>query len=173
MPQIALTQGQFAKVDEGDLKRIALHRWHIVRVTGGLVYAATTLNGKRVYMHRFILKTKSDEYVDHINHDGLDNRRSNLRIVSQSINLANARRQQNNRTGFRGVVHYRRGWKAQVKYQQQLVQSNQILDKKRAALLRDEMARQLFGPSIFLNFPDEREEWAIEEAKRLIKNQIK
>ena len=57
-------------------------------------YAIATVkadNGGRttVYMHRLVTAAQPGEQVDHINHDGLDNRRDNLRAVSQSVNQQN------------------------------------------------------------------------------------
>lgn len=72
---------------------------------------------QKPYVHRMILDAPSGMVVDHINGDGLDNRRSNLRIVTQSENLQNRRGPMtNSRSGIRGV--FRRSdcdrWEAQV-----------------------------------------------------------
>jgi hypothetical protein len=53
-------------------------------------------------MHRFILGYPNDQ-VDHVNHDTLDNRRCNLRVVTQSQNMANAGLRKASITGFKGV----------------------------------------------------------------------
>ena len=116
---------------------------------------------------------KKGEYIDHINHDGLDNRKENLRLVSQTENLANARLADNNTSGYRGVIRYRGKWKAQVKYHQRLMQSNEIIDKHFAAQVRDAMAYALFGNIAFFNLPKEQvSNKAVAEAERLLVNQL-
>jgi HNH endonuclease len=55
-------------------------------------------------LHRLLLRCPRHLHVDHIDHNGLNNRRSNLRSVTRSINQLNHRMQTNNTSGFRGVV---------------------------------------------------------------------
>ena len=76
----------------------------------------TDANGKRVRvkLHRWIMKTPDDLKVDHINHDTLDNARSNLRNVTSSVNSQNRRLHKGNTSGFRGV-HWGDGkWQASI-----------------------------------------------------------
>lgn len=63
-----------------------------------------------IRMHRFILGLEKGNplNVDHINHDTLDNRRSNLRIATCSQNSMNRKKYRNNSTGFKGVSFYKR-----------------------------------------------------------------
>jgi hypothetical protein len=73
----------------------------------------------RVRMHRLVLGLNSDKkvFVDHINHNTLDNRKSNLRIVTNSQNLQNLRVRSNNKSGVRGVCYIksRKKWIAEVR----------------------------------------------------------
>lgn len=59
--------------------------------------------GKRLYMHRLLLDAPEDMQVDHKNQDGLDNRRSNLRLATPSQNQMNKKMMKNNTSGYRGV----------------------------------------------------------------------
>lgn len=81
--------------DSVDEKIVSSSKWYITTNGKGLHYAARTefIDGKKkiIYLHRKIMKAGPGEEVDHINHDGLDNRRSNLRLVTHSQNLVNAR----------------------------------------------------------------------------------
>lgn len=104
MTSIPLTQEKFALVDEEDADLLKW-KWQVSRMgskTKPLWYATRT--GKypdgrtgKIAMHRVIMTRvhgspiKRHEIVDHINHDGLDNRRSNLRLVSRKENLMNCR----------------------------------------------------------------------------------
>ena len=67
-------------------------------------YYAKTKDGP---MHRIIMRPFSSKlFVDHINRNGLDNRRKNLRVVDISINNRNARIRKDNKTGYKGISEY-------------------------------------------------------------------
>lgn len=61
--------------------------------------------GPKIYLHRFITNVPKGMVVDHINGNKLDNRRENLRICTQSENMANHPRNANNKSGFKGVFY--------------------------------------------------------------------
>jgi hypothetical protein len=172
---IQLTNGQVALIDEGDLFTLSKFDWLSVSAGKGLIYAYTQINNKTVYMHRLIMGEPLGLYVDHRNRNGLDNQRENLRITTQSVNIANAGMFENNTSGYKGVVKYRKGWKAQIKFHQKTIQSNMLNSKMDAAILRDELVRQLFNSEkVWLNLPETCNlEWAMREAARLIQNQLK
>lgn len=68
-------------------------------------YVSKSANsGEALYLHRLLTGSPSGKVVDHINHDGLDNRRGNLRVVDNAANMQNRRGpQRNSRTGVLGV----------------------------------------------------------------------
>lgn len=119
---ISLSRGKVALVDEADYERvIGLGSWYVLTSNSDRCYAMRHLsrNGKpqkAILMHRFILQATPDQEVDHINGNGLDNRRSNLRFVTRSINVANSKLRSDNRSGCRGVSFRkdRRKWVAQI-----------------------------------------------------------
>lgn len=105
--------------DEVDAELVAAHRWHVRRGTHtNYVSRSTATNGKRqcVYLHREIMQAPQGVEVDHINGNGLDNRRVNLRLVSHAANLAN-NRQAPGISGFKGVwpSHNSSRWVAVIK----------------------------------------------------------
>lgn len=98
-----------ALVDEDDLPLVQYHSWrrhnnHSSRGIVGNIYAIARADGHAILMHRVVLGLvfKDGKQVDHINRDGLDNRRSNLRIVSQTLNNLNCIRPLPS-TGFVGA----------------------------------------------------------------------
>lgn len=101
MAQVALTRGMVAIIDDADIALVAESSWS-ASAAKQTFYAKAKIKGRTYSMHRIVLDAKPGEIVDHINGNGLDNRRANLRIVSASLNAANCRRRIS-RTGFRGV----------------------------------------------------------------------
>lgn len=97
-------------IDEEDLARVKSlgYTWHYFRANGE-PYIVNTLVGddgkrKRVYLHRVINECPDDKVVDHINHDTLDNRKSNLRNVTASANQQNRKgANSNSLSGIRNV----------------------------------------------------------------------
>ena len=79
----------YAKVDNDDINKIMQYKWHI-KQSLNTKYATTHIDGnKKILMHRLILGYDGDLDIDHINHDGLDNRKCNLRIIIHSLNIMN------------------------------------------------------------------------------------
>lgn len=86
---IALTQGQVMLVDPQDAD-LALKHWWSTIPGRNTAYAGRAPNGRgMVYIHREILSNPTDGQVDHIDRDGLNNTRENLRVVSVSANQHN------------------------------------------------------------------------------------
>ena len=106
MVTIPLTQGKFALVDDDDAEMCSHFGWFINK-TRKIKYATAYIpqsghNGKYVLLHRLISRFRS-EYVDHINGNGLDCRKKNMRLATKSQNQRNRRLNENNKTGFKGV----------------------------------------------------------------------
>lgn len=105
--ELYLSQGKTCKVEVPDipLVRKFLHRWSVQVQKPGLAYVKADFDGHSFYMHRYIMSYQRGKcgflehvripdslVVDHINGDGLDNRRSNLRIVTRITNRHNTAR---------------------------------------------------------------------------------
>lgn len=88
---IKLTKGYETIVDDEDYEELSKHKWYanVGGTAPHLVYARGTINGKKVRMHRVIMKTTENLVVDHKNHDTLDNRKKNLRNCTQKENQEN------------------------------------------------------------------------------------
>ena len=95
---ITLTQGKQTLVDDDDFESLSQCKWFY-----GNGYAARGNGHDTTLMHRVINKTPKGYHTDHINHDKLDNRRENLRTVTNQENQFNALIARNNISGYRGV----------------------------------------------------------------------
>lgn len=133
----------FAQVDWQD-SFVAKHLWHL-RVSRGNVYVETS-GGKS--LHRMIMKPANGNVVDHINGDGLDNRRKNLREVTQSENLRNiAGPQRNSTSGILGVSYHKgsKRWYARIFHEGRTVILGRFLTKEEAAAARLAGEAELWG----------------------------
>jgi len=159
--RIRLTQGQYAIVDVGDHRRLGGYKWFAVRYPRGY-YAIRGMKDasgrqKNMRMHREILEAASDRFVDHINHDGLDNRRVNLRIVTCRQNSWNKRKQRGNCSSrYKGVTWFKRSgkWQARIVRGGKSRLIGYFDDEKAAASAYDAKAEELFGEYAVLNLRD-------------------
>ena len=121
--QIELTQGKIALIDEADWDLVRGYRWYAQK-GGSTYYAQATISreggGQRgILMHRLIIGLNNPKiHTDHIDGNGLNNRRDNLRACSRSENMHNRGAYATNMSGFKGVSwHKQRGkWQAQIKF---------------------------------------------------------
>lgn len=119
MKRIPLTQGRSAIVDDADYEALTAHSWCLSNCSG-ICYAVRgcKIEGKHhtVLMHREIMEAPKGMLVDHINGDGLDNRRCNLRLVTDSQNHFNQRKRKkvtsSKQKGFTGISVTMCGWLA-------------------------------------------------------------
>jgi HNH endonuclease len=109
--EIPLTQGRVALIDDADFALVSGIKWSLLNHShSATCYAKSTTtsdDGRRstLLMHRIILGvTDRNTFVDHANRNGLDNRRTNLRIATRSQNGANRVINLPNKNGLRGVV---------------------------------------------------------------------
>ena len=155
--RIPLTGGHVALVDDEDADRIlAMGAWQ-AQLNGAVIYARKSIwiDGRptSVNMHSVILGAPR---VDHINGDGLDNRRVNLRPVTHGQNIYNQRRRSTNTSGYKGVSHRSSGrWQAYIQAQGRRYHLGTFHDPADAARAYDTAATKLHGQYARLNFPEE------------------
>lgn len=148
-----MTRGFVALVDEADAE-LSAHNWFSSECGKGM-YAARMVvrEGRRgsLHMHRVIaermgLDTRG-QIVDHINGNGLDNRRANLRLASKAVNARNARLPSSNTSGCKGVSFYRKTgkWRAYIKHNGKTYWLGVFTDKEDANQARLQKERELWG----------------------------
>jgi len=107
MKKIKLTQNKYTLVDNEDFEVFNKYTWCAVK-DGNTFYAQKTTSKKdgsttTVRLHREIMKPPKELMIDHIDRDGLNNRRSNLRFCTNTQNQMNSCKNKNNTSGFKGV----------------------------------------------------------------------
>jgi hypothetical protein len=149
MKEIQLTQGKIAIIDDEDYEFLSQWKWCYYK-TGYAIRSAYNKETKRRYsilMHRVIMHTPDGMDTDHINHNTLDNRKSNLRICTHSQNQMNKHKQSNNTSGHTGVSWHKRNhqWQAQIKLNGKYISLGFHDDIDEAIDAYDMKARELFG----------------------------
>lgn len=158
--EITLTRGRFAIVDIEDLD-LGNVKWraHVDKECNS-AYAVrevkdkTRSNGRRTErLHRIVLSRKlgrellPSEFVDHINTNGLDNRRENLRLATKAQNMRNTVLRSTNTSGYKGVRWDKKNkaWVASITYNYKNIYLGLYDLPEEAAEVYANKAKELFG----------------------------
>lgn len=157
--EIKLNEGKTAIVDSGDLEMVAKYNWNVIE-SRNTCYAHTVIGHWVVNLHRYIMSARPGQIVDHINGNGLDNRRSNLRFVTAQQNRMNSVKPRlENATSIYKGVHYEKGgkrkkrWRARIDANGKKKHLGRFATEIEAAEAYDTAAREHFGEFAKLNFP--------------------
>jgi hypothetical protein len=140
MKKISLTQDKYAIVDDSDYVFLNKNKWCLNSRPGRkLSYAkrAITLeNGKQKFisMHSLLIDTPKGMVVDHIDGDGLNNQRKNLRICSHTQNTRNASLSKRNKSGSKGIFWNKTNnkWKVSIGVDKKLLHIGYFINKEEA-----------------------------------------
>lgn len=155
MKQIKLTQGQFALVDDEDFEYLNQFYWQAVK-HGNTYYARRvdkTTKGKRIYMHREITNCPKIMVIDHANRNGIDNQKANLRVCTQSQNMANKLPLKGSRSKYMGVCYHKgsKKWVAQMDSKGKHIYIGLFKTEENAAIAYNIYAERLHGEFARLN----------------------
>lgn len=144
------SQGDEILFDKQDINIINLRKWD----TAGR-YAKAKIKDKTVLLHRLIVDPPANKYVDHINGNTYDNRRSNLRICTNSENQSN-KHVSYGQSEYKGVSRsgdrYRKPWRATIKSKGKTISIGVFWTEEEAARAYDAKAKELFGDFAKFNF---------------------
>ncbi len=155
--KIPLTQGKFAIVDDKDFDYLNQWKWRISEWKGSK-YAVreVRINKKQhtIRMHRLIMKAILGQEIDHRNHNGLDNRKGNLRFCSHKQNLQNSKKRQNCSSKFKGVCwdKIQQQWAVRLGPRLGRIWVGRFDSEIEAAKAYDYKAKEVYGEFAYANF---------------------
>lgn len=163
MKKLLLTQNKYTIIDDRDFKKLSQYKWYAYkhRYTFYAVRNFRIKSGyggqRRIFMHQSILPPPQNKIIDHINGNGLDNRRNNLRLCSFKENCHNRRVGLANSSGYKGVSFHKlnQKWQAQIETSKNGFRKNNYLglfdNIKDAAIAYNGAALKYFGNFAYLN----------------------
>lgn len=154
MIEIPLTQGKVALIDDEDYDLISKFKWCTNKI-GSTFYAATCHSDGRVFhMHSLLLLREHGQDIDHINRDGLDNRRSNLRLVSRSDNNKNSKLRCDSTTGIKRVYWNAKNsnWYARISVNKKWKYLGSFTSKEEAVVARKRAELAIGGYNVEINW---------------------
>lgn len=155
-------------VDDSDYPQLMVWRWNLIINPQGVRYGHrfTTKRGanQHIFIHQVVKAMELEEspidfpyrLIDHRDHDGLNNRRVNLRLASVSQNNCNQRKRKDNSTGYKGVAIFHDRFRSRITFEGRVYYLGVYFTAKEAALAYDVAAIRLHGEFAVLNFPEER-----------------
>jgi hypothetical protein len=160
MKKINLTQGKIALVDDEDFRKVSSYNWTATK-KGSTWYAITNINNgeKRttIYIHQIIMNHKQGDNADHIDHDGLNNQRKNLRKCSKAENNHNRLKRKATSSIYKGVcfapkLNPRNPYLARIKVDGKDKHLGCFDSEEVAAKVYDRAAQKYFGDFAQINF---------------------
>jgi hypothetical protein len=165
--EIQLNDGLIAIIDDGDWPKVSQHKWfagtpnkqgnRYVRAYDKSKYVPKLRKQKFISLHRLIMDAYDRSIlVDHINHDTLDNRRSNLRLATQQENQRNRKCAAKNSSSkyigvFKREFKTKTSWRAGIKYNKKMLWLGHFDREEDASKAYNEAALKYFGEFASLN----------------------
>lgn len=154
--EIQLTKDKVALVDDEDYEFLCQWKWR-ASYEDGRFYAVRMEGFPHrilVRMHRQIMNAPENVEVDHIDTNGLNNTRDNLRLCTRGENACNRNMQKNNKSGYKGVFKVQKTgkYRASIRYNRKTIYLGTFPNPEQAAQAYDEAAKKYFGVFARPNF---------------------
>lgn len=163
IPLNPLNLGLVVMVDDDDYEYLSQWHWN-AQVQKETAYAVRTTKGPKqkdikYRMHRVIMNAPDGVFVDHVDGDGLNCRKENMRFCTRAQNQQNKMKVSKNR--FKGITEHKpRGawkknfpWQARIRVERKLISLGYFATDEEAARAYDAAALKYFGPFAKVNFP--------------------
>ncbi len=146
MKIIYLNNGKEVFVDDSDYEYLNQWKW----TSNGHSVTRFIYEGrvrKILLMHRLILNAPHGTYIDHMDLNGFNNQRSNLRLCTPSQNAANTKKRKTNKSGYKGVCWYKNTnkWMAYIQFNNRRITLGYFKNKKHAIRAYRISAKKYFG----------------------------
>ena len=159
---IRMAQPRYAKVDPADYKRLREYEWFTMKgkntfYARGRVAISKTGKEKLTSLHQKIIEVPKGMVVDHINHDGMDNRRANLRAATRAQNIRNRKKfAKSSGSKYKGIYWKKktRKWEASITFERKKIFLGCFRNEVDTAKAYDRAARKYHGEFASLNFPE-------------------
>lgn len=144
-------EGKFILIDNEDYHKVEGYSINFHHT--GYAVITRKVNGKRkqLRLHRYILDAKDNEWVDHKNHNLLDNRKENLRICNNQQNQFNKLKNKNASSIYKGVRKIPESYQASIKFNGKTYHLGTFKTEKEAAEAYNKKTQELFGEFALLN----------------------
>ncbi len=155
MKEIKLTRNLFTQVDDEDFELLSKLKWN-AKKGRNTFYAARHdyrpgIFDGTIFLHRLLLKVPKGFFIDHIDNNGLNNQKSNLRLCTPSQNGFNVKKYKTNTSGYKGIVSIKSGrWSARISINNKRINLGNFNTKEEAYKSYCEAAKKYRGE--FANF---------------------
>lgn len=157
--EIHLSQGKVAIVDDSDYELVSQYKWTTMHTPGRKTWYAyhsdwNKGNPRSIILHCFLMSAPKGTEVDHIDGDGLNCQRHNLRMATRSENSHNVDKRCDNTSGYKGVMTNKRRWRFSIQSHGRRITKGGFKTAEDAARAYDAAAKILHGEYAYLNFPE-------------------
>lgn len=148
-----ITKGMTCKIDPEDFDKVKNHSWCAVKGKKTFYAQSRISKNELCFIHNIIMDAK---IIDHINGDGLDNRKSNLRKCTITQNNRNRGPSKRGTSSYKGVCWStaKNKWRANIMINKKQTHLGYFETEKEAAKSYDEKAKEIYKEYAWLNFKD-------------------